>query len=102
MEQLDELMVRADPISSKKFIGARLKNGHDEDLGAIREVLVDPATGHIVQLIVDTGPTIGFKKPIGLSWDMLSFEGDEIRVNLDKDFIKHIPAYDETHQIEIK
>ena len=45
---------------------------------------------------------IGFKKPIALAWDMLSFEGEEIRVNLDKDFLKQIPAYDETHQVEIR
>jgi sporulation protein YlmC with PRC-barrel domain len=79
-----------------------VKNGHGEDLGAIREVLVDPATGKVVQLILETGPAIGFKKPIGLSWDMLTFAGEEIHVNLEKDFIQHIPAYDETHQIEIK
>jgi hypothetical protein len=56
----------------------------------------------VVQLILDTGPAIGFKKPIGLTWDMLAFEGEEVRVNLDKDFIKHVPAYDETHQPELR
>lgn len=102
MEQMDELTVRADPISTKNVIGKRVKNGNGEDLGAIKELLVDPGTGNIVQLILDTGPAIGLKKPIGLSWDMLAFEGDAIRVNLDKEFIRYIPAYDETHQVELK
>jgi hypothetical protein len=100
MENMDELTVRSAPISSKKFIGARVKNGNDEDLGVVKELLIDPANGYVVQLIMDTGSAIGFKKPIGLSWDMLSFDGEHIHVNLDKEFIKHVPAYDETHVIE--
>lgn len=102
MEEMDELMVRSAPVSSRKFMEGRVKNQLGEDLGTIKEVLVDPTTGNIVQLILETGPVIGFKKPIGLSWDMLTFEGDEIRVNLDKDFIKAIPAYDETHQTDLR
>ena len=100
MENMDELTVTAAPISSKKFIGARVKNVQGQDLGEIKELLVNPTNGFVVQLIVDTGPAIGFKKPIGLSWDMLAFEGDSVLVNLDKEFIKHIPAYDDTHIVE--
>ena len=102
MENMDELTAKARPITSRKFIGARVKNSQGEDLGEIKELLVDPTNGFVVQLILDTGPAIGFKKPIGLTWDMLAFEGDEVRVNLDKDFIKHVPAYDETHQPELR
>lgn len=94
MEQLDELSVRAAPISMKKFMGARVRNGHGEDMGVIEDMLVDPSTGNIVQLIMQTGPVIGFKKPIGLTWDLLRFDRDGIHLELEKEFLRRIPAYE--------
>ena len=92
---MDNLMVKTHPISSKSLIGIGVKNNLGEELGEIKEILVDPENGYVVNLIMETGNFIGFKKRIDIPWDMLKFDGENVLMNIEKDFIERIPAYDE-------
>jgi len=88
-------MVKTHPISSKSLIGTAVKNYLGEDLGEIKEILVDPENGYVINLIMESGNLVGLKKPIAIPWSMLIFEDGNVLINIEKDFINRIPAYDE-------
>jgi sporulation protein YlmC with PRC-barrel domain len=92
---MDDMMVKTHMISSQSLIGVDVGNDLGENLGQIKEILVDPANGFVVNLILETSDMFGFKKHVAVPWDMLKFdENGAPKLNhIEKDFIKRIPAY---------
>lgn len=91
---MDEPLVKTYPISSKNLIGVSVKNYLGEELGEISEILIDHSNGCVTNLLLETG-LIGFKKHIAIPWDMLKFEDDHVLINVERDFIDRLPAYQE-------
>jgi sporulation protein YlmC with PRC-barrel domain len=78
--------------------GSKVYGPKDQKLGEIDDVIFDEATGAIVYLVVDTGGWLSSKKfivPPGQIRPSLQHEADFL-VDLTKDQIERLPAYDGT------
>jgi sporulation protein YlmC with PRC-barrel domain len=93
--EMNETIAKKTKISSRLLIGSVVKNKFDEDLGEIEEMLVDPGTGFISEVILSTTKFLVLEKRIAVPWDMFQIDEEDnyLRINVDKEFLSRIPSY---------
>ena len=92
---MDDIMTKTHPISSKSILDVNVKNELGENLGEIKEILVDPENGFVIHLILETNDFFGLKKHVAVPWNMIKFDGNgSLNLNIEKDFLQRIPAYE--------
>ncbi|HZD55251.1 MAG TPA: PRC-barrel domain-containing protein [Anaerolineales bacterium] len=92
---MNEMIEKKPRISSRSLIGSVVKNMLDEDLGEIEEMLVDPETGFVSEVVLSTSKFLGFGKKIAVPWDMLKIDdgANSPIMDIDKDFLARVPSY---------
>jgi sporulation protein YlmC with PRC-barrel domain len=83
--------------ASKEVVGRDVKNHADENLGSIKEVMLDKESGHVAYVVLESGSFLGIGgKYFALPWRLLNFDEDEscFRVNIDKERFKNAPGFD--------
>jgi sporulation protein YlmC with PRC-barrel domain len=85
--------------SSKAIIGTRIKNAEGKDMGEIDELLIDPKTGKVSQVVVGLGGLFGVgEKHVVVPWSDVKVaaehEGDRAKITMDQSILERAPKYD--------
>jgi len=93
---MNETMPKKPTISTRILIGSVVKNTLDEELGEIEEMLIDPETGFVSEVILSTSKFLGLGKRIAVPWDMFKIDAQAkfLVIDIDKDFLARIPSYE--------
>lgn len=84
-------------VSLARLLGDDVRNYEDDELGSIRDVMLDTATGEIAYIILSAGGILGIgEKLIAIPW--YAFEQDPdakcMRLNVDRQSLKEAPGFD--------
>jgi sporulation protein YlmC with PRC-barrel domain len=85
------------PIKASKIIGKDVVNSMREDLGDIKEVMIDPVTGRIAYAVLSFGGFLGLgEKLFAVPFTALAYDYDEGEYILDvtKERLKNAPGFD--------
>jgi hypothetical protein len=82
-------------VDTQKLIGRNIKNGSNDEVGAINSVLIDKG-GSIKYVVVGVGGLFGFgQKQVALPWDVVTIteNGEKVTANVTKEQLKASPEY---------
>jgi hypothetical protein len=84
-------------MSAKKLIGTNIKNGQNETIGEVEDLLVGK-DGKVEGVIVSVGGFLGLgERRVALTWDKLELmrDGNSLRAqaSYDKETLKSMPEY---------
>ena len=87
-------------LSVSKIIGEKVLNPAGEELGTIKEVMIDPDDGYIVYAALSFGGFLGLgDKLFAIPWEALTL--DQIHhtfiLDVDKEILKNAPGFDKDH-----
>jgi sporulation protein YlmC with PRC-barrel domain len=85
---------------ASKIIGTNVKNMNEDNLGGIKDLVLDPESGHIVYAVVSFGGVLGLgNKLFAIPWSVLHWNRDKeyYVLNLEKDALKKAPGFDKKH-----
>jgi len=85
---------------ASKIIGTKVKNPNGENLGDIKDIVIDPKNGKVVYGVVSFGGILGMgDKLFAIPWDTLRWNRDKeyYVLDLDKDTLKKAPGFDKKH-----
>lgn len=85
---------------ASKIIGTTVKNPKGDKLGDIKELVLDPESGHVVYAVVSFGGVLGMgNKLFAIPWKALHWTRDKeyYVLDLDKDTLKKAPGFDKKH-----
>lgn len=87
-------------MGADTLIGNDVYNLQDEDLGDIKEIMLDMRTGRVIYAVLSFGPILGMGgKLFAVPWKALSLDTQHKRftLNVDKDRLKEAPGFDKSH-----
>jgi uncharacterized protein YrrD len=82
--------------ASDQVVGRDVKNNADEDLGTIKEIMLDKMSGKVAYIVLESGSFLGMGgKLFALPWNAVNYDKDEecFRLNIDKDRLKNAPGF---------
>jgi sporulation protein YlmC with PRC-barrel domain len=82
-------------VDARKLIGRNIRNGSNDEVGAINSVLIEKG-GTVKYVVVGVGGLFGFgQKQVALPWDALTFteNGEKVTANVTKEQLKVLPEY---------
>lgn len=85
-------------VSASKIIGEPVVNRQNENLGKIRELVLDAVEGRIAYAVLSFGGFLGMgNKLFALPWGALQFAANENKLvlDVDKEKLKSAPGFDE-------
>jgi len=85
---------------ASKIIGTKVKNPKGENLGDIKELVLDPESGQVVYGVLSFGGVLGLgNKLFAVPWKALVWTRDKeyYVLDLDKDTLKKAPGFDKKH-----
>jgi sporulation protein YlmC with PRC-barrel domain len=86
---------------SSKLIGADVVNPQGENLGDIKDVVIDPVTGRMAYAVLSFGGFLGLgDKYFAVPWAALSpksGEKEQFVLNVDKERLKNAPGFDKNN-----
>jgi len=85
---------------ASKIIGTKVKNSKGENLGDIKDLVINPENGQVVYGVVSFGGILGMgDKLFAIPWDALVWNLDKkyYILDLDKDTLKKAPGFDKKH-----
>lgn len=85
---------------ASKIIGTAVKDTYGENLGDIKDLVLDPESGHIVYAVVSFGGVLGMgDKLFALPWKTLHWNHDKENyvLDVDKAVLKKAPGFDKNH-----
>ena len=85
---------------ASKIIGTDVKNAQGQNLGKVKELVLDPESGQVVYAVVSFGGLLGVgDKLFAVPWRVLSWTRDKeyYVLNVDKDTLKKAPGFDKKH-----
>ena len=84
-------------LSATSLIGDGVRNAAGEDLGTVKELMVDLNTGHIRYAVLSFGGFLGLgDKLFAVPWEALTVDTVEEKFifNVDKEQLKNAPGFD--------
>ncbi|MCK7593098.1 PRC-barrel domain-containing protein [Pseudomarimonas salicorniae] len=87
-------------MGADTLIGNSVFNGSDEDIGSIKEIMLDMRSGRIGYAVLSFGGLLGMgTKLFAVPWDALSLDVENKRFSLDvdKERLKAAPGFDADH-----
>src|SRR3990170_4807846 len=84
-------------MGASTLIGDPVRNENDEDLGDIKEIMLDTRTGEVGYAVLSFGGFLGMgDKLFAVPWDALTIDFDEHEfvLDVDKDLLKNAPGFD--------
>ena len=93
--EMNETIAKKSKISSRLLIDSVVKTKFDEELGEIEDMVLDPETGFITEVVLSTTKYLVLGKRIAVPWDMLQIcdEDNYPRIAIDKEFLSRIPSF---------
>lgn len=99
---------RQDPMASEldvyqkvsDLLGKDVKNAQRENLGEIKQMVLDPANRKVRYVVVSFGGFLGLgDKLFALPWSAFTWQGrdQDILLNVDKERFKNAPGFDKDH-----
>jgi sporulation protein YlmC with PRC-barrel domain len=85
---------------ASKIIGTAVKNSKGDNLGDIKELVLDPASGQVVYAVVSFGGVMGVgDKLFAVPWMALRWtqEKSYYVLDMDKNTLKKAPGFDKKH-----
>lgn len=83
--------------ASEDVVDKDVKNSAQEDLGTIREVMLDKVSGRVAYVVLESGSFLGMGgKLFAIPWNSISYdkEDESFILNVDKDRLKDAPGFD--------
>jgi len=88
------------PVKASSIIGTDVVNAKDENLGDIKEVVIDPNTGKVAYAVVSFGGFLGMgEKLFAVPYSALvySLEKNEYVLDISKERLETAPGFDPDH-----
>ncbi len=83
--------------ANEDVVDKEVKNSAQEDLGTIKEVMLDKVSGKVAYVVLESGTFLGMGgKLFAIPWNSISYDkSDECFIlNVDKDRLKDAPGFD--------
>lgn len=94
-------MTTATVVKTKEQVIDRdVKNAANEELGSIKEVVIDKTSGRVAYAVLESGTFLGLGgKLFALPWSSLNYSTNDdcFIVNIDKEKLKTAPGFDKNH-----
>lgn len=87
-------------LSASTMIGDDVLNPAGEDLGEIKELMIDVESGRVAYAVLSFGGFLGLgDKLFAIPWAALTLNADEhaFILNVDKEVLKNAPGFDKDH-----
>jgi hypothetical protein len=87
-------------MGADTLIGDSVANGQDEDLGDIKEIMLDMRSGQVAYAVLAFGGFLGLgEKLFAVPWNALHLDTVNKRfvLNVDKERLKNAPGFDKDH-----
>jgi sporulation protein YlmC with PRC-barrel domain len=87
-------------MGADTLLGNDVYNSRGDDLGDVKEFMIDMATGRIAYAVLSFGGLLGMgDKLFAVPWAALKLDTDNKRFTLDvqKDALKNAPGFDKDH-----
>jgi sporulation protein YlmC with PRC-barrel domain len=87
-------------LSASSIIGEKVVNPAGEQLGAIKELMIDLDDGHVAYAVLSFGGFLGMgDKLFAIPWEalMLDPEAHAVILDVDKETLKNAPGFDKDH-----
>lgn len=84
-------------LSSSSLIGDSIKNEQGEDLGTVKEIMIDLDSGSVAYMVMAAGGVLGMGDSyFAVPWQMVRVDTEEehVVVDLDKETIDNAPGFD--------
>ena len=87
-------------VQTSKIIGTRVKTAQGEEIGEIKDVVLDRSTGCMAYTVLSAGGTgtraVGQAKTVAVPWAIYSTTSDPrvLTVRIDRERIYNAPAFD--------
>lgn len=100
------MSVTAQPrlLSTGSITSDSVKNLQDDDLGHIKDLMIDTVTGRVAYAVLSFGGILGFgDKLFAVPWSSLTLDADRKCFLLDanKENLKQAPGFDKNHWPQI-
>jgi sporulation protein YlmC with PRC-barrel domain len=100
-EQVKDVNKSMQQVSrASKIIGTTVKNANGDNLGDIKELVLNPESGQVVYAVVSYGGVLGLgDKLFAVPWKALLWTADKEHyvLNVDKATLKNAPGFDKAH-----
>jgi len=87
-------------LSASTMIGNKILNPAGEQLGSIKELMIDPDDGFIIYAVLSFGGFLGLgDKLFAIPWEALTLdtENHAFILDVDKEALKNAPGFDKDH-----
>lgn len=87
-------------MGADTLIGNDVYNQDDEDLGDIKEIMLDMSTGKVAYAVLSFGGVLGMgEKLFAVPWDALELdtENERFTLSVDKERLENAPGFDKDH-----
>ena len=87
-------------MGAKTLVGNDVYNRQDEDLGDIKEIMINMQTGRISYAVLSFGGFLSLgEKLFAVPWEALKLDTENKRfvLNVDKDRLESAPGFDKDH-----
>jgi sporulation protein YlmC with PRC-barrel domain len=84
-------------LSSSTLTGDKIVNLNDEDLGTLKEIMIDVASGDVAYGVLSRGGLAGMgEKLFAVPWRLLTVDGEKKRLilNVDEAILEDSPGFD--------
>ncbi len=85
------------PVKASSMIGTDVVNPKGDDLGDIKEVVIDPATGRVAYAVVSFGGFLGLgEKLFAIPYSAFEYDANQNEYVLDvtKEHLENAPGFD--------
>jgi sporulation protein YlmC with PRC-barrel domain len=99
---MKEMSVNQHPqvLSASTIIGDKVINTAGEQLGSVKELMIDPDDGFIIYAVLSFGGFLGMgDKLFAIPWEALTLDTEEhaFILDVDKEILKNAPGFDKDH-----
>jgi sporulation protein YlmC with PRC-barrel domain len=87
-------------VRAKDVIDVSVKNNADEDLGSIKDIVLDKKSGQVRYVVLSFGGWLGLgNKLFALPWNAIHYDNDDdcFILNVEKEKIKNAPGFDDAN-----
>lgn len=85
-------------LSSSSLTGDSVRNNDGDDLGNIKDIMIDVPTGRVAYAVLDMGGFLGLgNKLFAVPWQslVLDEEAHEFVLDVDKETLENAPGFDQ-------
>ena len=86
--------------ATAEVVGRKVMNNADDDLGKVKELMLDKVGGQVKYIVLESGSLLGLGgKLFAIPWNSINYDKTKecFRLNLDKDKLKNAPGFDKDH-----